>query len=167
MAEDEPPPVDVVMVHDERMAADLGGEVPLVLSGHTHDAAEGRIQPLDDEDPEDGAASTDEAGTVEDAADEDTTTSTDAGDEGADDGVEDGPGAGDDETVLLVEGSTGGAGLRGLQGDEPEPLSASILYFDPDTMRMVAYDRITVAWLGDAGATIERHIVGAEPPGGG
>jgi len=31
----------------------------------------------------------------------------------------------------------------------------------------VAYDRITVAWLGDAGATIERHIVGAEPAGGG
>jgi predicted phosphodiesterase len=167
IAEDEPPPVDVVMVHDERMAADLGGEVPLVLSGHTHDAAEGRIEPRDD-DPEDDTASTDEAGTAEDASDEDTTTSTDAGDQGADDGgAEDGPGAGDDETLLLVEGSTGGAGLRGLQGDEPEPLSASILYFDPDTMRMVAYDRITVAWLGDAGATIERHIVGTEPPGGG
>jgi hypothetical protein len=27
----------------------------------------------------------------------------------------------------------------------------------------VAYDRITVAWLQDAGATIERHIVGDLP----
>ena len=69
-----------------------------------------------------------------------------------------------EETLLLVEGSTGGAGLRGLQGEEPEPLTASILYFDPDTQRLVAYDRITVAWLEDAGATIERHIVGQAEP---
>ena len=59
-----------------------------------------------------------------------------------------------------MEGSTGGAGLRGLQGEEPEPLTASILYFDPDTRRLVAYDRLSVAWLEDAGATIQRHIVG-------
>ena len=29
----------------------------------------------------------------------------------------------DDGTRLMVEGSTGGAGLRGLQGEEPTPLS--------------------------------------------
>jgi hypothetical protein len=71
-----------------------------------------------------------------------------------------------EETRLLVEGSTGGAGLRGLQGEEPEPLTASILYFDPDTRRLVAYDRLSVAWLGDAGATIQRHVIGDEdtPP---
>ena len=70
--------------------------------------------------------------------------------------------------MLLVEGSTGGAGLRGLQGEEPEPLTASVLYFDPETKQLVAYDRITVAWLGDAGATIERHIIGesADAPAG-
>ncbi|HEX6568929.1 MAG TPA: hypothetical protein VF015_07185, partial [Acidimicrobiales bacterium] len=72
-----------------------------------------------------------------------------------------------DETLLLVEGSTGGAGLRGLQGDEPEPLAATILYFDPETRQLVAYDSITVAWLQDAGATIERHIVGEAGDGTG
>ena len=33
---------------------------------------------------------------------------------------------------------------------------------DPDTRRLVAYDRLSVAWLEDAGATIQRHIVGKE-----
>ena len=33
---------------------------------------------------------------------------------------------------LLVEGSTGGAGLRSLRGEEPEPLTCTVLYFDPD-----------------------------------
>ena len=181
LAEDEPPPVDVVMVHDERMAGDLGGEVPLVLAGHTHDAEEGRIEPRDGEDADGDDADGDDADEdqredADDATGEDepaaTTTSSDAEDgEDGDGDAEDGEGGGDDdaadETLLLVEGSTGGAGLRGLQGDEPEPLSASILYFDPETMRLVAYDRITVAWLGDAGATIERHLVGSDADSGG
>src|SRR5690606_34340749 len=64
-------------------------------------------------------------------------------------------------TILLVEGSTGGAGLRGLQGAEPEPLAASILYFDAGTRHLVAYDRLTVKGLGETGATIQRHIVSA------
>ena len=41
-----------------------------------------------------------------------------------DDGEADGDGDSDSDgepTLLLEEGSTGGAGLRGLQGDEPEP----------------------------------------------
>jgi predicted phosphodiesterase len=147
LAADEPPPIDVAMVHDERMAADLGGAVPLVLAGHTHDPVESRIAPPDaDDEPgeeADDATSSESATTATD-----TPTSGPAGDDEPDD------------TLLLVEGSTGGAGLRGLQGEEPEPLSASILYFDPDTRSLVAYDRITVAWLEDAGATIERHIVG-------
>ena len=101
-------PADLVMVHDARAAADLGGDVDLVLSGHTHRAREGRI----------GRA-----------------------------------------TRLLVEGSTGGAGLRGLQRDEPVPLTCSLLYFDPATGALVAYDRVTVQGLGQAGVTIERHLV--------
>ena len=99
---------DLVMIHDARAAADLGGAVPLVLAGHTHRAREGRI----------GRA-----------------------------------------TRLLVEGSTGGAGLRGLQRDEPVPLTCSLLYFDPDTDELVAYDRIVVQGLGQAGVTIVRHVV--------
>lgn len=61
--------------------------------------------------------------------------------------------------VLLTQGSTGGAGLRALQGDEPEPLSATVLYFDRAERRLVAYDRITVDGLGRRGVRIERRTV--------
>jgi predicted phosphodiesterase len=155
LTDDEPPPVDVAMVHDQRMAGDLGGQAPLVLAGHTHEPAETRIEPAAAEDePEDGDG---DAG-VDDDGDADTTDEGDGDDAAGGDGDEDGDEEGD-ETLLLVEGSTGGAGLRGLQGEEPEPLAATILYFDPESRRLVAYDRITVAWLQDAGATIERRIV--------
>ncbi|HUP86112.1 MAG TPA: metallophosphoesterase [Acidimicrobiales bacterium] len=99
---------DVVLIHDARAAADLGGDVPLVLAGHTHRPREGRIGKL---------------------------------------------------TRLLVEGSTGGAGLRGLQGDDPVPLSCSLLHFDRESKALVAYDRVAVRGLGQTGVTIERHVV--------
>jgi predicted phosphodiesterase len=111
LAADEPPEVDIVMVHDARMAADLGGHVPLVLAGHSHDARERSIGP----------------------------------------------------TRLLIEGSTGGAGLRALHGEEPEPLTCTVLYFDPDTDRLVAYDRITVSGFGETSARIDRHVIGPGP----
>lgn len=76
------------MVHDARMAGDLGGEVPLVLAGHVHSPREDTIE----------------------------------------------------VTRLLVEGSTGGAGLRALRGVQPEPLTCMILYFDPETNRLVESD---------------------------
>lgn len=62
-------------------------------------------------------------------------------------------------TLVLVEASTGGAGLRNLQGEFPQPLTASILYVDREEQRLVAYDRISVAGLGGSGASIEREIV--------
>jgi predicted phosphodiesterase len=79
-----------------------------------------------------------------------------------------------DDALLLVEGSTGGAGLRGLQGEEPEPLTCTVLYFDADTRRLVAYDRITLEGFGQTGVSIDRHVVQdgldggreAEPDGG-
>jgi predicted phosphodiesterase len=126
LAADEPPEVDVVLVHDPRMAADVGGEVPLVLAGHTHEPGDERIEPAEED---------------EESADTDTT--------------EERP----PDTRLLVEGSTGGAGLRGLQGDEPKPLQASVLYFDSDTRELLAYDRLSVKGLGETGATIDRHIL--------
>ena len=49
--------------------------------------------------------------------------------------------------------------MRSLRGDEPEPLTCTVLYFDRDTDRVVAYDRITVRGLGGTGARIERHVV--------
>ena len=85
----------------------LVGQVPLVLAGHTHQAAEDSL----------------------------------------------------DGTRVLVEGSTGGAGLRALRGDEPEPLACSVLYFDEDSGDLVAYDRITVRGLGETGVRIERHVI--------
>ncbi len=66
-------------------------------------------------------------------------------------------------TLVMVEGSTGGAGLRGLQAEEPEPLTATVLYFDRATRRLVAYDRITVTGLGGSGVRIERHIPSPPP----
>lgn len=159
LAADEPSGADVVLVHDQRMAGALGGEVPLVLAGHTHEPAEDTLDPPE---PDQDEGDEGDEGTVSAGG------GTGSGRGEVDrDGAEDGGGTLVEETLLLVEGSTGGAGLRGLQGEEPEPLTASILYFDPDTGRLVAYDRITVAWLGDAGATIDRHIVdrGDEPAG--
>ena len=164
LADSEPPDVDVAMVHDQRIAADMGGEVPLVLAGHTHTPDEAVIEPPEGDDPEGGGDEGDEGegdgtrGDAEEGERGDTTSTDGESDGGQEPGTED---ADDEpeETLLLVEGSTGGAGLRGLQGAEPEPLAASVLYFDPDTGDLMAYDRITVAWLEDAGATIERHII--------
>jgi predicted phosphodiesterase len=110
LAAAEPPAVDVALIHDPRGAADMGGRVPLVLAGHTHQAARDVI--------------------------------------------------GDNEdTLVLTQGSTGGAGLRALQGEEPESLEASVLYFDDETRLLVAYDQVTVQGLGQTGVTIERHVV--------
>ncbi len=107
LAADRHPPIDVVMVHDPRMAIDLENEVPLVLAGHTHNAKEDSLG----------------------------------------------------STRVLVEGSSGGAGLRGLQADDPEPLTATLLYFDPDTNELIAYDRITIDGLGETGVRIDRHVI--------
>jgi predicted phosphodiesterase len=141
---DEPPDVDAAMVHDERMARDLGGEVPLVLAGHTHKARQGTIAP-----PE-------EAGAGPEA------DSTEPGDAGG--GSSPPTTSPDGGTLLLVEGSTGGGGLRALQGERPLPLTASVLYFDRETHRLLAYDSIRVSGLGGTGATIQRHVLVVTTP---
>jgi predicted MPP superfamily phosphohydrolase len=61
-------------------------------------------------------------------------------------------------TRLLVEGSTGGAGLRGLEGKEPLPLELSVLYFD-DRRSLQAYDDIRVGGTGQSQVTLERHVI--------
>lgn len=61
-------------------------------------------------------------------------------------------------TRLMIQGSTGGAGLRGLEHDEPTPLMASVLYFSKDTRRLQAWDDITVGGLGEQWIQAERHI---------
>jgi predicted phosphodiesterase len=104
---DMPPAVDVVAVHDARLASSVGDLTPLVLAGHTHEPRRANIG----------------------------------------------------NALLLVEGSTGGAGLRALRGEAPEPLTCSVLYFNPATRALVAYDRITVEGLGQTGVRIERRVV--------
>jgi predicted MPP superfamily phosphohydrolase len=72
-----------------------------------------------------------------------------------------------DATMLMVEGSTGGAGLRGLEGEQPTPLELSVLYLDGSDHRIKAYDDITVDGTGQAGVNLQRHVVRPEnPPAG-
>jgi predicted phosphodiesterase len=64
----------------------------------------------------------------------------------------------DNGTLLLVEGSTGGAGLRGLQGEKPTALECSVLYFDRESHQLQAWDEVTVGGLGSSSVTVERHV---------
>ncbi|GAA3143689.1 metallophosphoesterase [Planomonospora alba] len=61
-------------------------------------------------------------------------------------------------TRVLVQGSTGGAGLRALEHDEPTPVTASVLYFDRETRRLRAWDDITLGGLGEQSVQIQRHV---------
>jgi len=61
-------------------------------------------------------------------------------------------------TLLMVEGSTGGAGLRGLESSSPLPLALSVLYFD-DNRSLQAYDDIQVGGTGLSQVSLDRHIV--------
>jgi len=65
-------------------------------------------------------------------------------------------------TLLVIQGSTGGAGLRALEGDEPSPVELSVLYFDPVTKQLQARDDITLGGLGTSDARISRSVV--DPP---
>jgi hypothetical protein len=62
-------------------------------------------------------------------------------------------------TRLMVEGSTGGAGLRGLEDEEPTPLALSVLYFD-EQQQLKAYDDIELGGTGQSQVTLERKVVG-------
>jgi predicted MPP superfamily phosphohydrolase len=68
-------------------------------------------------------------------------------------------------TRLMVQGSTGGAGLRGLQGEDPTPLTCTLLYLDRGTGELTAYDEITLGGLGQAEVTIQRSYVAPLPDG--
>jgi predicted phosphodiesterase len=76
----------------------------------------------------------------------------------------DAPGPTAERTLLMVEGSTGGAGLRGLETKQPLPLALSVLYFDTKHT-LQAYDDIEVGGTGKTEVNLQRHLVrdGAEP----
>jgi predicted phosphodiesterase len=68
-------------------------------------------------------------------------------------------------TRLRIEGSTGGSGLRAVEGRHPDPIEASVLYFDRDTRRLQAWDEIRLGGLGLATAEVSRHLVQENQPG--
>ncbi|MEU5720635.1 metallophosphoesterase [Micromonospora sp. NPDC047738] len=65
---------------------------------------------------------------------------------------------GKEPTTLMVEGSTGGAGLRGLEGEKPTPLTMTVLYFDQQKL-LQAYDEITVGGTGQSQVNLARHVI--------
>jgi len=68
----------------------------------------------------------------------------------------------DDDTTLLVQGSTGGAGLRALESEEPTPLTFTVLYFDRVTGQLQARDEITLGGLGTSTAEVTRILTEPE-----
>ncbi|GHJ40505.1 metallophosphoesterase [Streptomyces sp. TS71-3] len=68
-------------------------------------------------------------------------------------------------TRLRIEGSTGGSGLRAVEGKYPDPIEASVLYFDRDTRRLQAWDEIHLGGLGLATAEVSRHLPEENQPG--
>lgn len=126
--------VDVAMVHDPAIAPPLSGVVPVVLAGHTHKREVSVLAAP-------SAAASPSAGPSPSAP----------------------VGQAPLETRLLVEGSSGGAGLRGLEKDEPTPLQMSVLYFD-ERHALKAYDDIQLGGTGEQNVTLQRNLVGKEQP---
>jgi len=125
----------VAMVHDPAMAPPLSGVVPLVLAGHKH-KREVSVLAAPAADPSPSAATPGPSAAAPEAP---------------------------PETLLLVEGSSGGAGLRGLEKDEPTPLTMSVLYFD-ETQALKAYDDIQLGGTGEQNVTMQRKLVGVDEP---
>lgn len=68
-------------------------------------------------------------------------------------------------TRLMVEGTTGGGGLRAVEKDEPQKVAASVLYLDRDTGKLQAWDEITLGGLGLSSAEVARHLPDEAKPG--
>jgi len=130
--------VDIAMVHDPAMAAPLNGKVPLILAGHLHHR-EVSILPAPSPAPDASDASASPS-----AAPSAATTATEPM-----------------QTRLMVEGSTGGAGLRGLQNDKATPLTLSVLYFD-ENHQLKAYDDIQLGGTGESNIEMQRNVIGAQ-----
>jgi predicted phosphodiesterase len=67
-------------------------------------------------------------------------------------------------TRTLMTGTTGAGGPDNFRAEDPPPADAQILYFDPETRRPVAVDRITVRLPGSS-FSVERLLLteGDEP----
>jgi predicted MPP superfamily phosphohydrolase len=60
-------------------------------------------------------------------------------------------------TTVLVQGSSGGAGLRGVQQQPPVPLALSVLHIDRATRTLQAVDEITLGGLGRTEVSVVRR----------
>jgi predicted MPP superfamily phosphohydrolase len=65
-------------------------------------------------------------------------------------------------TTLMVEGSTGAAGLRNFQSEDPMKMEMDVLYFDPATKALTAYDSISVGAVGETDVTLDRTVIPTE-----
>lgn len=70
-----------------------------------------------------------------------------------------------DDTRLMIQGSTGGGGLRAVEGDKPAKVEASVLYLDSETDKLQAWDEITLGGLGLSTAEVARHLPEEIKPG--
>jgi predicted MPP superfamily phosphohydrolase len=61
------------------------------------------------------------------------------------------------DTVVVVQGSSGGSGLRGVQQDPATPVSLSVLYVDRASRRLDAVDEITLGGIGSVSLNVVRH----------
>jgi predicted phosphodiesterase len=145
--------VDIALIHDPDMAPPLSGVIPLVLAGHKHQRSVAMLPA-----PAPPTADPSASASVSPSPS--------------------GPAAlqAPMPTRLMVEGSTGGAGLRGLEHEEPTPLSLSVLYFD-ENHALKAYDDIQLGGTGQSNVEMQRKVIGlgeepvvtvtsAPPPGG-
>jgi predicted MPP superfamily phosphohydrolase len=62
-------------------------------------------------------------------------------------------------TLLLVQGTSGGSGLRGVQHIPPTPLSFSVLHLERESRRLHTVDEVTADGLGAAAVSIRRRPV--------
>jgi predicted MPP superfamily phosphohydrolase len=60
-------------------------------------------------------------------------------------------------TVVVVQGSSGGSGLRGVQQDPATPISLSVLYLDRGTRTLEAMDDITLGGIGSVSLNVVRR----------
>ncbi|MCH7230986.1 metallophosphoesterase [Glycomyces sp. L485] len=65
-------------------------------------------------------------------------------------------------TTLMVEGSTGAAGLRTFDSDTPMKMELDVLYFDRDTKALTAYDSISIGTVGESDITLDRTVIPAD-----
>jgi predicted MPP superfamily phosphohydrolase len=61
------------------------------------------------------------------------------------------------DTVVLVQGTTGGSGLRGVQQEPTTPISLSVLYLDRTTKRLHSVDEVTIGGLGTVSLNVVRR----------